>query len=112
MKWLEPWVAIVDLDWPPDKKANFCQAWESQLRREVGPLHVPFDKPATLIARRFDTDDALFQVSEQRVAEVHLTWSRGPESDPTWPNASVYETLEDWARERMSEQHRQWAAEQ
>jgi hypothetical protein len=37
--WLEPWVAIADLDWETEKTRDYCIAWEEQLKREVGPHH-------------------------------------------------------------------------
>ncbi|HEX8485106.1 hypothetical protein [Sphingomonas sp.] len=110
MDWLEPWVAITDLDWPEQKKVEYCSAWERQLAREVGPQHVLRGTTATLVARRFDTDDALFQIPNGQLAEVHLTWSCGEEPDPTWPVAAIFFSLDEWARESMAEQHREWAA--
>ena len=103
MNWLEPWETVADME------AQYRRAWETQLIREVGPTHVLFGLPVSLIARRFDTDDALFQLPGSRVAEVHLTWSKGAEPDPVWPNAAIFESLEVWARESMAPQHQQWA---
>jgi hypothetical protein len=110
MIWLEPWTAITDLDWDAGKKADYCTGWESQLARELGPSHALFGRAAKLIARRFDTDDALFQLEGDQVAEVHLTWSKGQEPDPRWPNTAIFQTLDQWASESMTPQHRDWAA--
>lgn len=112
MIWLEPWVAIADLDWDGDKKNTHVVGWERQLAREVGPSHILFGRVAKLIARRFDTDDALFQLEGSEVAEVHLTWARGQEPDPRWPGAAIFPTLEQWASESMTLRHRDWAAEE
>jgi hypothetical protein len=111
MIWLEPWVFLEDAEWASGDKAEYRSEWETQLRREIGPQHVLFGQPASLIARRFDTDDALFQLSGARVAEVHLTWRRSVEPDPRWPNTTIFPSLEDWARESMAIQHRHWAAD-
>lgn len=108
MEWLEPWVPIGELDWPEEKRAEYCRAWESQLQREVGPQHVLFGKDAILIARRFDCDDALFQISDGRVADVHLTWSKGAEPDPLWPNTQVFEGLDGWSSAVMKAAHDDW----
>jgi hypothetical protein len=110
MEWLEPWVAISDLEWSDDKKAEYCSGWERQLKKEVGPRHQLRGESATLIARRFDCDDALFQLSDGRVADVHLTWGSGEEPDPSWPVAAVFQSLDRWAVESMKPQHQQWAA--
>jgi hypothetical protein len=112
MIWLEPWAAIADLDWDEGKKADYCAGWEGQLAREVGPMHILHTRAAKLIARRFDTDDALFQLETGEVAEVHLTWSRGQEPDPRWPGAAIFPTLEHWASESMATQHQECAEEQ
>ncbi len=40
MRWLEPRVAIIDLNWPDQNRAEYCSAWERQLAREVGPQHI------------------------------------------------------------------------
>jgi len=110
MEWLEPWVPIADLDWPAQEVADYRAGWERQLAREVGPRHILRGLKFELIARRFDTDDALFRLLDGGVAEVHLTWARGEEPDPRWPATSLFDSLEQWARESMIEQNRDWIA--
>ncbi len=90
--WLAPWH-------PADGDGA---ALEEQLARECGPKHPLFGAKTKLIARRADTDDALFALPDGRVAEVHLTWRQsGPEPDPRWPAAGIHDSLEDWARNSM-----------
>lgn len=90
--WLAPW----------HPAEGDCKALEDQLARECGPRHRLFDVKAKLIARRADTDDALFALPDGRVAEVHLTWRQtGPEPDSRWPAAGIHASLEDWARDSM-----------
>jgi len=108
VEWLEPWVPIADREWPEPKKAEYCKSWEAQLKREVGPQHLLYGEAAALIARRFDCDDALFQLSRSRVADVHLTWARGPEPDPVWPNTQVFNSVDDWATAVMRPAHAEW----
>jgi hypothetical protein len=110
--WLEPWVAIADLDWEAEKARDYCIAWEEQLKREVGPHHALFGKAASLLARRFDTDDALFQLEGPEVEEVHLTWSRRMETDPKSPQAAICRSLEVWGTERMAALIREWTLDQ
>lgn len=90
--WLEPW-------YPTEGDGS---ALEEQLARECGPQHRLHGVKVRLIARRGDTDDALFALEDGSVAEVHLTWRQsGPEPDPRWPAAGVHASLEDWARDSM-----------
>lgn len=58
-----------------------------------------------LIARRDGTDDALFQLDDGRVAEVHMTWRRSRETDPRWPATAIFTSLEDWVEESMKPLH-------
>ncbi len=90
--WLEPWYPV----------EGDGRALEEQLARECGPGHRLFGVKVKLIARRGDTDDALFALADGRVAEVHLTWRQsGPEPDPAWPATGIHAALEDWARDSM-----------
>jgi hypothetical protein len=96
-EWLEPWYAVED--------AAVRTGLERQLSREISPRHALFGQSARLIARRSDTDDALFALQEGRVAEVHLTWSKQAECDPRWPVTGIFESLKAWARESMIPLH-------
>ena len=98
-EWLEPWYPIAD--------ASMCAGLEGQLRLELSPRHILHDQSVRLIARRSDTDDALFQLARERVAEVHLTWSKQVEEDPRWPATAVYSSLAEWGRESMIPLHRE-----
>ena len=60
-----------------------------------------------LIARRSDTDDALFELSGGRIAEVHMTWRTSAEPDPRWPATAVFDSLEEWARDSMNPLHQE-----
>jgi hypothetical protein len=88
--WLAPWYAV-----------DASDTLEAQLRREISDRHVLYDVPVTLIARREDTDDALFQLPDGRVAEVHLTWRQSVETDPRWPATTLYASLDRWRAESM-----------
>ncbi len=90
--WLLPW-------YEADQSER--SGLEAQLSREIAPGHVLEGVEVRLIARRQDTDDALFILADGRVAEVHLTWRRTRETDPHWPGTAVFESLEQWANESM-----------
>lgn len=91
-----PWWSTDDHD------ADFHEAFEAQLRREVGPGHILHGVPARLAARYDPNDDALFELLDgsERYAVVHLTWASRPEPPP-WPVTAVYESFEAFAAERM-----------
>jgi hypothetical protein len=93
MIWLEPWS---ELDNEDERKSL-----ENQLVREVGPKHVLFGQRPKLVARRYDRDDALFLLDDGRLADVHLTWRRDMEPDPRWPSCGLFDSIEEWAREVM-----------
>lgn len=95
--WLDPW--------HPIDAADVRAALEQQLQREISPLHVLRGESVMLIARRADTDDALFQLADKRVAEVHMTWRKDTEPDPRWPVTAIFASLEDSARDSMAPLH-------
>ncbi len=103
MKWLEPWEPVHDL-----MDEAYSQAWEAELALETGPGHPLHQISAKLIARRFDCDDALFQLGDGRVAMVHLTWSQRQEFEPQWPDTRIYTSLETWGQEGLAADHAEW----
>jgi hypothetical protein len=100
-EWLDPWYPVSETD----VRAGL----EEQLHREVSKRHVLFGESARLIARRTDTDDALFVLSNGRIAEVHLTWSKRTEPDPRWPATAVFSSIEEWRRDSMVPLHEELA---
>jgi hypothetical protein len=98
--WLEPWT--------PMEHSNERSAIEGELERELNEAHPLFGLSAVALARRHDQDDVLFEIDEGRVAEVHLTWRSGRESDPRWPSTKIYESVFAWVEERMRPQHEEW----
>lgn len=99
--WLEPWYRVDDTD--------IRVGLEDQLGREICSRHKLFDESVRLIARRSDTDDALFLLADGRVAEVHLTWRQGVEPDPRWPATAIFSSLEEWQRDCMVPLHKELA---
>lgn len=103
LKWLSPWYLVTD--------DHVRKGLVEQLQKEMPFGHVLTGEPLHLIARRNDTDDALFALSGERVAEVHMTWRRGRETDPRFPVTSVFPTLEDWITESMIPTHQSFLDE-
>jgi hypothetical protein len=69
----------------------------AELRREISPGHALHGKRLLPLARRADRDDVLLQELSQDgpLWLVHLTWR--PESDPRWPVARSFPSLETFA---------------
>ena len=113
MIWLKPWDPVEN--WADDWKLSmtileYQRAWESQLKREVGIGHVLYGRDVKLIARRWDTDDALFLLEDGSVADVHLTWAEEPGPNPGWPVAGISPSLDIWADEAMRPLHEEMAS--
>ena len=95
--WLAPWYGV-------DDEAE-RRGLEAELRREICDAHVLAGEPLTLLARRYDMDEALYLIAGGRVAEVHLTWSSERETDPRWPSTAIYASLEEWRERSMLPTH-------
>lgn len=107
MKWLEPWEPVRN-----SMDGAYLLAWEAELQLEVGPGHPLYQIAAQLIARRFDCDDALYELADGRVAMVHLTWVQRQEHDPRWPETQIYTSLRSWEKERLAVDHAEWVLDQ
>jgi hypothetical protein len=98
----EPYILIWSLNF--NFSAHGCRHtrprhWHWNLRREVGPDHALFGKPAKALAVSEDRDDVLFEIAEggiTRYAVVHLTWIRKTESSGKWPRTEFFDSLDDW----------------
>ena len=88
--WRHPWIPIDD---PAPA--------QRELKREAPQGHILFGRSPITIARRVDCDDYLFLLHEDppRFAVVHLTYKI--ETDPNWPAAEIFNTIEDWIQTRM-----------
>ena len=76
-----------------------------ELQKEMGEAHLLFGKSITVIAKRKDVDDVLYEVSSEEgmsYAVVHLTWKGSKESDPKWPTAKLYRSLDEFLNEEKA----------
>lgn len=105
IQWLEPWWSAESLG------PEFCDTFRKQFEREVPPGHELYGLAVKLIARG-NGDDCLFRILDgsERVAEVHLTWSKGPERLP-WPGHAVYPDIGSWIAKSMIPEHQEWSLE-
>jgi len=97
IKWLEPWAPIEH----PEER----EALQAELHSELGASHPLFRLSVVALARRCDQDDVLFELSDSRVAEVHLTWGCKPERDPQFPRTTIFSSATVWAEEKMRPLH-------
>jgi len=56
--------------------------------------HILYGVEAVAIGRRWRRDDVLFQLSDGRFAQVHLT--RPPETNPDFPDTQIYTSFGNW----------------
>ena len=103
----EPWYRVSD------------PCFVKELRREMCPQHILYGVQVKTVARRFDNDDVLFELTDHthtlvgspsppinspilnlRKAMVHLTWG-GLETDPAWPSTGLFSTWAQWIDQIM-----------
>jgi hypothetical protein len=99
-EWLEPWYEI-------NKNASY---FENQLYKETGQGHILFGKKVMAIGRREDRDDILFEIddSDNKVAVVHLTYSKNKETNPSFPRTRIYDDIEEWVKKCMEYDHTEY----
>ena len=84
--WPSEWVQIADAA----ERAEL----EAELTRELPPDHVLTGERVRLLGRRIRRDDYLFELSDGRVAQVHLTWA--VETDAFWPFTTIHSSFDEW----------------
>src|SRR5688572_14374266 len=92
IQWREPWQRI---------SPEYAPKAEAELHREMCAGHVLFGRSVIAIGNRIDCDDILFYLGDSppQFAVVHLTFQ--PESDPTWPQTVLYDSLTAWVEQCM-----------
>ena len=97
MEFLEPWM-------PAGPNAH---RFEEELAAELGAGHPLKGRAMKAIAKRQDCDDVLFVSTDDPkvVAVVHLTYANRPESDPRWPQTTMFASIEDWMERGMQQDH-------
>src|SRR5664279_2934243 len=93
--WIDPWVPISE---------RGREAYENELKMELGLDHPLYGVKARAIARTCHTDDILFHLKDHPIAEyavVPLTFRGRLESSPQWPSVILYRDLEHWVTQRM-----------
>ena len=90
LPWRDPWKLVGD---------NGEAAEE--LQRECPSGHPLHGVTVALVARRLDCDDVLFRLCDGsgRYAAVHLSFAA--ERDPRWPWTEVFNSLAEFAAERL-----------
>jgi hypothetical protein len=88
---LEPWEKLV-----PGQADAFLR----ELQIELSPSHPLHGLNLTPVAHSARADDALFQLADGRVVEVHLTWIGKTEQPPAPPN-QIYSSFQEWVQQVM-----------
>jgi len=91
----EPWEQL-----PADRAAAF----EAEIQRELSPEHPLHGVTLSALACSHRADEVLFRLHDDRVVDVHLTWSRTTESPP-WPSHDIYPSLGAWREHVMLPVH-------
>jgi hypothetical protein len=102
IEFLQPWM-------PAGPNAHRV---EEELASELGPGHPLKGRAMRAMAVRQDCDDVLFVSVDDPtlVAVVHLTYANRPESDPRWPETTVFASIEDWVERGMGQDHDDFTA--
>jgi hypothetical protein len=97
MNFLKPWRAV----------GSNAPQLQKELAAELGPDHPLKGRDLRAVAVRQDCHDVLFVSSTepQVVAVVHLTYANRPESDPRWPETTLFESIQDWMERGMKADH-------
>jgi hypothetical protein len=95
LSFLEPWYEFL-----PGQAEVFLQ----EIQSELSPGHPLHGAKLAAVAHSGRADDALFQLEDGRVADVHLTFS-GRAEQPPWPRHQVYTSLEEWVQKVMIPAH-------
>ena len=100
VEWLDPWWHVAA------ERPDLATAYERELRAEVGVGHPLFGIAVAAVGKHDGSDGVLFRVLDgsERLAVVHLTWSRRPEPPP-WPATEFFAGLELFAELRMRPDH-------
>jgi hypothetical protein len=102
MQYLEPWIPA----------GNRALKLQRELAQEIGPGHPLTGRSMQAVAVRQDCDDVLFVSTDEPklVAVVHLTYAAHPESDPRWPETTLFASMEDWFECGMKADHEDFIA--
>jgi len=91
IEFLEPWCDFV----PGQGDSFLCE-----LRRELSPGHPLEGLELVPLGHSGAADDALFEVEDGRVFQVHLTLSHHIEQPPL-PRCRVYSNADEWIQQAM-----------
>lgn len=81
-------------------QSSESEALSNELQRELPAGHELHGRQFTALARCVGEDDVVFETRDgsRRIYLVRLTWTR--ESNPEWPSATEFESIEEFARLR------------
>lgn len=67
-----------------------------ELKREINTEHILFGRIVSPIAKRLDSDDYIFKISQDSYALVHLTWSGVQEKNNLFPYTELFSNIDEY----------------
>lgn len=99
LKYTEPYWDAIDID------EEHMQTLLSELKLELSPNHILYNKNVELIAKKTNNDDIILALESGSIAVVHLTWSSKQEIDG-FPITRVYHNeIDFWNTEMRKDIH-------
>jgi hypothetical protein len=95
IEFLEPWQRFVP---------GQADAFLGELEQELSPGHPLHGVNLIPLGHSGAADDALFQMEDGRVVQVHLTFSPRTEEQPS-PRHRIYSNADEWVQQVMFPQH-------
>ena len=99
-EFIPPWVAV----------GRYADNLTKELLRELTDSHILWRRSVRPLAQRSDRDDVLFEVEGHIItyAVIHLSWTGEPENDPLCPDTVLFGSFDEWVREGMMRDHREF----
>jgi len=94
LKFTEPYWGAVEIE------EEHIQALINELKLELPPNHILYNKNVELIAKKTNNDDIVLELEDNSIAVVHLTWSAKQEAEG-FPVAKIYKNRMDFWKNEM-----------
>ena len=99
LKFMEPYWDALEIE------EDHIQTLMNELKLELPPNHILYDKNVALIAKKTNNDDIVLELEDNSIALVHLTWSAKQEATG-FPITRIYkDALHFWKNEMVENVH-------
>ncbi len=100
LKYIKPYWSAADID------TEHIQTLLSELKLELSPSHILYNKNVELIAKKTNNEDIIVALESGSIAVVHLTWSSKQEADG-FPITRMYRNeIDFWNTEMRNDIHK------